>query len=308
MRVIRSVLGLCMVSLLMACSVASPKGKPTAGKLNVVATFSMLGDFVRNVAGDQVQLTVLVGPDGDTHEFEPAPSESVALSKADVVVENGLGLESWMDTLYAASHSAAKRVVASDGVATLEAKDDHATDAHGETDPHIWQDVQRAMQMVRNIEAGLSEADPANAAIYQQKAEAYLKKLATLDNEIVQQVAGVPAGQRKLVTSHDSLGYYAARYGFEVIGNVITSVSTEAGEPSAKGFADLINAIRATGTKAVFLETMSSPTLIERISKEANATIGPALYTDALGAPGSEGATYIDAMRHNTLAIVSTLR
>ncbi len=308
MRVNRAVIVLCLMALLGACTAAPQGNTPTAGKLKVVATFSVLGDFVRNVAGDHVQLMVLVGPDGDTHEYEPSPSESVALANADVVIENGLGFEPWLDNLYTAAHSTAKRIVASRGVATLEVKDEPAADAHSETDPHIWQDVQRAMSMVRNIEAGLSEADPTNAAIYKQNAEAYLHRLETLDNQIVQQVAGLPATRRKLVTSHDALGYYAARYGFELVGSVIASVSTEAGEPSAKDFADLINAIRASGTQAIFLETVTSPALIERISKEADVKIGPALYTDALGAPDSDGATYIDAMRHNTQAIVSTLR
>lgn len=308
MRAGRPVIGVCLLALLAACTGAPQTNTATAGKLKVVATFSVLGDFVRNIAGDTVELKILVGPDADTHEYEPSPTDNVALTNADVIVENGLGFEAWLDNLYSAARAKAKRIVASEGVAILQVKDTADAPSHREGDPHIWQDVKRAMQMVRNIEAGLSAADPTHRALYQQNAAAYLKQLEALDNEIVQQVMGLPAPQRKLVTSHDALGYYAAGYGFELVGSVIASVSTEAGEPSAKDFADLVNAIRATGTKAIFLETVTSPALIERISKEAGVSIGPALYTDALGAPNSEGATYIEAMRHNTRAIVSTLQ
>jgi zinc/manganese transport system substrate-binding protein len=275
------------------------------GKIKVIATFSILGDFVKNIAGDKVDLFMLVGPDGDAHDFEPVPSDNVALADAAVIFENGLGFEAWLDDLYAASKSKATRVVASDGIKTrmLEL----GKNGKSEADPHVWQRADNASMMVKNIERGLSKADPENAAMYATNAAAYLKKLEALDAEIQAEVAKLPAEKRKLVTSHDALGYYAERCGFEIVGNVIASLTTETGEPSAADFAALIDAIKATGAKAIFLERITNPALVERVAKAAGIGVGPELYTDALGLAGSAGSTYIDAMRHNTQAIVNAL-
>ena len=275
-----------------------------ASKIKVIATFSVLGDFVRNVAGDVVELTVLVGPDGDVHEFEPAPSDSVRLAEAAVIVENGLGLEGWLENLYIASGSKAVRVVAGNGITPREIQDK----GKPETDPHIWQNPQNAIQMVKNIEAGLTKADATHADVYKKNAAIYIKKLQSLDTELAAAIDTLGRDQRKLVTSHDALGYFADHYGFEIVGSVIQSLSTEAGEPSAKDMANLVSGIQSTGARAIFLESMTNPALVERIATEAGVKIGPQLYTDALGAPGSEGATYLEAMRHNARAIVETLR
>ncbi|NJM41001.1 MAG: zinc ABC transporter solute-binding protein [Anaerolineae bacterium] len=284
----------------------APSPPPTAStaKLKVVATFSVLGDFVRVIAGDAVSLKTLVGPDGDAHDFEPAPSDSVMLAEADVIIENGLAFESWLDGLYAASSSKATRVVASAGVTTREL----VADSKAEVDPHIWQNPLNAIQMVQNIAQGLSKADAAHADAYQKNAATYIKQLQSLDTEIGAEVDKLSKDDRKLVTSHDSLGYFADRYGFLIIGSVMQSLSTEAGEPSAQDLAALSDRIREAGTKAIFLESMSNPNLVERVAAEAGVEIGPALYTDALGAQGSTGATYLEAMRHNAQAIVGALR
>ena len=176
-----------------------------------------------------------------------------------------------------------------------------------EEDPHIWHNVDNAMLMVKNIEAGLSRLDPANAATYKANAEAYLKKLEALGKEVEAEVAKLPKDKRKLVTSHDALGYYADRYGFEIVGSVIASVSTAAGEPSAADFAKIVEAIKTTGSKAIFLESMTNPALVERVAKEAGVVVGPELFTDALGKADSKGSNYIDAVRYNTQAIVKAL-
>ena len=284
-----------------------PSTKPTetapVGKLKVIATFSFLGDFVHNVAGDKVELTILVGPESDTHEYEPTPSDNKALANAAIIFEDGLGFESWLGNLYSASASKATRVVVSEGVKLRQIEEN----GKKETDPHIWHNVDNAMQMVKNIAAGLSKADAANAAMYKANAETYLKKLEVLGKEVETEVAKLPKDKRKLVTSHDALGYYADRYGFEIIGSVISSVSTEAGEPSAADFAKLVDAIKATDTRAIFLESVTNPALVERVAKEAKIVVGPELFTDSLGKSGSAGATYIDAVRHNTNAIVRAL-
>ncbi len=282
---------------------ASTVAPTTTGKLKVIATFSFLGDFVKNIAGDNVELMTLVGPEGDTHEYEPVPSDSKALAEAEVIFEDGLEFESWLNNLYTASGSKAVRVVVSEGV-TLRVVEENG---QKETDPHIWQNVDNAILMVKNIEAGLIKADAANAATYTANAEAYVKKLEALDTEVETEVAKLPKEKRKLVTSHDALGYYADRYGFEIIGSVMASVSTEAGEPSAADFAKIVDEIKSTGTQAIFLESMANPALVERVAKEAGVEVGPELFTDALGKPGSEGATYIDAVRYNTKALVSAL-
>jgi zinc/manganese transport system substrate-binding protein len=292
------------IAATFAAPTVAPSPTPNAAKLKVVATFSVLGDFVRAIAGNNVALTTMVGPDSDTHEFEPAPSDSVKLADADVIIENGLGFEAWLDNLYIASGSKAVRIVTSAGIAPRE------VDANGqkEADPHIWQNPLNAIQMVKNIEAALSKADVVHADAYRKNAVAYIKQLQGLDAEISAEVDRLNKDQRKIVTSHDALGYFAERYGFEVIGSVIQSLSTEAGEPSAQDLAALADHIQATGSKAIFLESMANPTLIENVASEAGVEVGPQLYTDALGAKGSAGATYLEAMRHNAQAIVGALR
>jgi zinc/manganese transport system substrate-binding protein len=256
------------------------------------------------IAGDNVALKTLVGPNGDAHEFEPAPSDSASLADADVIIENGLGFERWLDNLYDASNSKAVRIVASQGANTR----DMIADGKTETDPHIWQNPLNAIVMVKNIAAGLAQADAANADAYQKNAAAYIKKLQSLDAEISAEVDRLSKDQRQLATSHDSLSYFAERYGFQIIGSAIQSLSTEAGEPSAQDLARLVDGIRATGAKAIFLESMTNPALLENVATEAGVKVGPALYTDALGEPGSAGATYLGAMRHNARAIADALR
>ena len=297
------------VSLLIL-SACAPAGPPTpqanAGPIKVIATFSIIGDFVRAVGGDKVDVTTLVGPDSDVHDFEPAPSDVARIAAAQIIFENGLGLETWLNPLYQASASRARRVVVSEGVEL------HATDKQnykpGEYDPHIWQNVQLAKRMVTHIAAGLSDVDAAHAATYTANAKAYLAQLDALDAEVLERVKTLPRDHRKLVTSHDALGYYAERYGFTIVGDVLGSVSTEASEPSAQDMAALVGAIKAQKVKAIFLENITNPQLVERVAQEAGVVIGPQLYTDALGPAGSPGATYIEAVRHNTTAIVDALK
>lgn len=321
---------------------APPPDAPTAApapiatvapgtKLKALATFSIIADFVQNVAGDKVALITLVGPETDSHDYEPTPSDAAKLADAQLIFENGLMFESWLDRLYEASGSRARRIVLSEGIDPrpfghthdehdhehgAESKEGHSHDEekagehaheHGEFDPHVWQDVRNAIQMVRNIAQALSEADPANADFYAANAEAYIAQLEALDEEIVGLVERIPQERRKLVTSHEALGYFADRYGFEMVGAVLGTMAAEAREPSAQDFAKLAEAVKAEGVNVVFLENVTNPQAVERLAKEAGIAIGPSLYTDALGAPGSPGATYIDMMRFNARAIVEAL-
>ncbi len=304
---------------LAACGAGSAAPQPAqssaGGKLKVVATFSVLGDLVQTVGGDKIELHTLVGSGGDTHTFEPSPSDSVALVEARLIFENGLELEAWLDDLYQASGSTAKRVVATEGIEPVAMAEggDHEEQAasdehtHGEFDPHVWHDVTNVIHEVELIRAALVEADPANAQSYQANAEAYLGQLKELDSWVTEEIKKIPADHRKLVTSHDTFGYLAKRYGLEVVGSGL-GVTTEVSDPSAAQVAHLIEEVKAVGVPAIFTENVSNPKLMERVATEAGVTLGPQLYTDALGEPGSAGETYLKMMRYNVTALVTALK
>ena len=265
-----------------------------ADKVNVIATISIIGDVVKNVAGDSVKLVTLVGPDGDAHEYEPIPADSVNIAKADIIFENGLHLEHWLDKLYEASGSKAKRIVVSQGVSPRIFEDNPS-----ETDPHAWQDVTNVILYTQNVRNALDALDPANKNLYDANAQDYIQKLQALDTWVKEQVALIPVDKRKLVTNHDALGYFARRYGFQIIGAVIPSATTEAADPSAKEITDLLTIIKANGVHAIFSENMANPKLAETLAKEAGVAVGPELYTDALGPVGSDGETYLKMIKYN---------
>jgi zinc/manganese transport system substrate-binding protein len=293
------------LSLLLAACGGLPNTPFNGAKLNVVATFSILGDLVQTVGGDNVQVHTLVGPDGDTHTYEPIPADGVALAQASLIFENGLGFEPWLNKLYTASSSTAPRVVVTTGVTTRTIA---IGDAAGQTDPHAWQDVTDAMGMVTIIRDTLAAQDPAHAAAYQTNAGAYLKQLQDLDSYIQQQSNSLPASRRRLVTNHDSLGYFARRYGFQVMGDVLGSVSTEASEPSAAEIAKLIDEIKGANVPAIFTENIENAAVINQVAQEAGVKVAPPLYTDALGKPGTPGETYLKMMRYNIDTIVAALK
>jgi zinc/manganese transport system substrate-binding protein len=274
------------------------------GPLRLVVTHSILGDLVARVSADRAALTVFVGPDGDAHTYEPTPADARALADADLLIENGLGFEPWIDKLYNASGSHARRIVASAGLQPRTLTEDGRT----ETDPHCWQDVRRAIRMVQNIADALANADPPGAAAYRANAAAYIAQLQELDDYIVHQTQSLPPERRVLVTSHDALGYFAERYGFKIVGSALASVTTEAADPSAQQMAAVIREVEAAHVPAVFTENMQNPHLMQQIASEAHVHICTSLYTDALGPPGSPGATYAGMMRHNIDAIVESLR
>lgn len=427
---------------------AQPTAAPDAQRLKVIATFSILGDFVQNVAGDRVELTTLVGPGSDAHTYEPTPRDSAALAQADLLFENGLEFEGWLDQIYEASGSKAQRVVVSERITPLPAaeiagEDDHALEhackhfsdpptavkagpdatipedhtlyqitlaggagdvtlkqtqegevtfylsadvpfavlagndqltpektrkvgdecaaiavaytydlppgdytvrfgpgagdqaalvweragepmhgeeehehgeakdehghRHGEYDPHVWQDPTNAILMVEAIRDALIAADPANAATYEANAAAYLGQLKELDAFIEQEVRKLPEERRKLITNHHTLGYFARRYGFTIVATAL-GTTTETADPPAGAIAELVGQIRAAGVPAIFTENVANPALIENIAREAGVKVAPPLFTDALGAPGGAGATYLDMMRYNATTIVEALK
>lgn len=312
--------------LLVACR--SENNSAESGKLQVVATYSILGDIVQNVGGETITLATLVGPGGDAHTFEPTPADSKKLVEAHIIFENGLEFETWLDDLYESSGSDAKRVVVSEGIEPLamaeEGHEEHEDEEHeeenhegeehegedhehGEFDPHIWHTVPNVVIMVENVTEALKTADPDHADTYEANAQTYLTQLNELHTWIQAEVNKLPAEQRKLVTSHDTFGYFAATYGFEVVGTALGSVSTEVADPAAGAIVELVEQIKAVGVSAIFAENVSNPALMEQIANEAGVTLAATLYTDALGEPGSAGDTYLKMMRSNVTTMVTAL-
>ena len=292
---------------------------PASGEpVQVVASFSILGDLVKNVGGEAVAVTTLIGPGVDAHTYDPAPADLVVLSKADIIFENGLGFEPWLDRFFASAQPPGARVVTTEGITPHEAgADDHAGEAqpeedgaqeHGQFDPHVWHDVANVIIMVGNIRDALVAADPAHAELYKANAAAYVDELKALDASIREQVGTLPPERRKLITSHDTFGYFAAAYGFDIIGTALGSISTEAGDPSARDIATLVTEIQEAGVPAIFAENVANPDLMESIAAEAGVTLAPTLYTDALGPEGSPGDTYIGMMQSNVTTIVDALK
>jgi zinc/manganese transport system substrate-binding protein len=264
--------------------------------IRCVASFSILGDMVREIGGDHVALTVLVGPDGDAHVYQPTPNDARAVAEARVFVINGLGLEGWLDRLTRAASFSGTLVTASNGIMPLV--------TGGSTDPHAWQDVADAEIYVRNIEAALAAADPANADDYRARLNRYEAALTTLDTWIRDQIATIPEAHRRIITTHDAFGYFGRAYGVHVEAPVGMD---EESEPSAATLAQLIRQVREDGTKAIFIENMTDPRLINQLASETGATLGGTLFADALSKRGDGGESYIAMMRHNVTLMVAAM-
>ena len=290
-----------LLGLVMATALVAPAAAQQAQPIPVVASFSILGDLVKNVGGDRIVVSTLVGPDGDAHVFQPAPADAKKVAAAKVMFVNGLGFEGWMERLVKASGTKAQMVTASTGVQSrqMEEEDEgHAKGAHVHeiTDPHAWQSVGNAKLYVANIRDGLIAADPAGKEIYTANAAAYLAKLNELEAQVKATIAGIPEERRRIITSHDAFGYFGAAYGMEFIAP--QGVSTEA-EASAKDVARIIRQIKAEKIPAVFMENISDPRLVKRIAAETDAKIGGTVYSDALSDDKGPASTYIDMMQNN---------
>lgn len=285
------------------------------GRLAVVATTTQIGDFTREVGGDAINLTVILKPNQDAHDFDPQPSQLRAISDAALVLRNGLHLDAFVNK--ATEQSDGEVVIVTQGISLREGAE-HEEEEEGhedeaeesddrEGDPHVWLDVDNARTMVENIRDALIAADPANAASYTANAARYLDELTALESEIRADIATIPAACRKLVTNHDVLGYYAEAYGLDLVGSVIPGVSTEA-KPSAADVASIVNKIKAENVPAVFAEASINPALVNQVAKEAGVKVVDDLYGDSLGASDSDGGTYITMMQANTDKIVAALK
>jgi zinc/manganese transport system substrate-binding protein len=273
-------------------------------KIRVLATFSILGDFVKSVGGDRVEVSTLVGPNSDAHVYSPAPADAKKVAAAKVVITNGLGFEGWMARLVRASGSKASPVVATKGIKPRKQAAHGHSHGHDDTDPHAWQSVANAKIYVANILAALIAADPAGKAAYEANAKAYLEKLDALDKEVRAAVATIPQERRRIITSHDAFGYFQAAYGIEFIAP--QGVSTES-EASARDVGRIITQIKRQKIPAVFLENVTDPRLIQRIAAESGAKVGGQLYSDALTDAKGAAPTYIDMIRYNIKQLVSAL-
>jgi zinc/manganese transport system substrate-binding protein len=265
-------------------------------KINLVASFSILGDLVRNVGGDRVSVATLVGANSDVHVYTPAPADAKKIADARLVIVNGLGLEGWLPRLVQSSGGKATIVVASNGIAPRQLGLD--------ADPHAWQSVANAKIYVANIRDALSAADPAGAATTRANADAYLARLDALDREVREAIGQIPQARRKVISTHAAFGYFAAAYGVAFVAP--QGVSTES-EASARDIAAIITQIRTAKIPAVFLENISDPRLMTRIAAETGAKIGGTLYSDSLTGENGDAPTYIDLVRHNIKALTDAL-
>jgi zinc/manganese transport system substrate-binding protein len=265
-------------------------------RLNVVASFSILGDLIRNVGGDRVIVTTLVGPNSDVHVYTPAPADAKKIADAKLVIINGLGLEGWLPRLVQSSGSKATIVTATTNITPRRLGSD--------ADPHAWQSVANARIYVTNIRDALVAAEPADAGTFRANAQAYLAQLDALDRAVREAVAQIPQGHRKVISTHDAFGYFASAYGIEFIAPL--GVSTES-EASARDIAGIITQIKTAKIPAIFLENITDPRLMQRIASETGARLGGTLYSDSLTGEKGDAPTYIDMVRHNIKALTGAL-
>jgi zinc/manganese transport system substrate-binding protein len=258
--------------------------------VTAVATTTQLADFVHNVGGARVSVDSILRPNSDPHEYEPRPSDATAIAKADIVFRSGGDLDQWLDQVVDSAGGDAEQVTLIDSVKR-----------EGD-DPHWWQNPRNAILAVAAIRDALIKVDPGGRAGYERRAAAYTVKLRRLDADVQRCIDQVPPDKRKLVTTHDALGYFADRYGIEVIGAVIPSLSTQA-QPSAKDVQKLVDQIKSEGVEAIFPEASLSKKLEQAISREAGAKVGGQLWADTLGPKGSSGATYLGAIRANAATL-----
>ncbi|HQN04347.1 MAG TPA: metal ABC transporter substrate-binding protein [Anaerolineaceae bacterium] len=292
--------------LLTSCS-SQPEPEQVQDGLVILAAESFLADIVQNVAGEQSRVETLVPAGSDPHSFQATPQDMARIEKADLFVINGGGLEEWLEPLMGDGFDTVI-VVASEGLEPVIRKHEELeVHGHEEGDPHFWLDPNNVKQYVRNIQAALTSADPAGEAAYEANAAGYIKQLEELDLWIVEQTARIPKEARILVTNHESMGYFADRYGYTVAGAVIPSVSSGA-TSSAADLSALVDKIEEYGIKAIFIETGANPDLATQIARETGITVVDDIYTHSLTGPDGNAPTYIEMMKYNTSRIVDTLK
>ncbi|WP_421399386.1 zinc ABC transporter substrate-binding protein AztC [Agrobacterium fabrum] len=304
----------------------------SAAELKVVASFSIIADFAKNVGGDRIEITTLVGPDGDAHVYEPRPADAVAVSKAGVVLVNGLEFEGFLKRLIDTSGTKAPVVELTKGVDPLKLSDEPAGHAHpeaeeeeghdhkaeevghdhgheghhhhGEFDPHAWQSIKNAEIYVKNIAGAFCEVDKAGCATYTANSEAYIAKLAALNDKVKTEIAAIPPEKRVIITSHDAFGYFEHAYGLNFLAP--EGISTES-EASAADVAKLVDQVKHDKASAIFVENITDKRLIDQIASETGLKVGGTLYSDALSTADGPASTYIDMINHNMKTITAAV-
>ncbi len=298
---------LVILAITLAACGSQPEPAPAQEGLVILAAESFLADIVQNVVGSQALVEILVPAGSDPHSFQATPQDIGRIEIADLFVVNGGGLEEWLDPLMGDGFDTVI-VVASEGLEPV-VREHQELDTHGheEGDPHFWLDPTNVIQYVRNIQEALSKADPAGESVYAQNASNYIRQLEELDKWIMEQTAQIAPEGKILVTNHESLGYYADRYGFTVAGSVIPSVSSGA-TTSAADLSALVDKIKEFGIKAIFIETGANPNLANQIARETGITVVDDIYTHSLTGPDGNAPTYLEMMKYNTSRIVDTLK
>lgn len=299
--------------LLVGCAPAAEPGEagaPRAGGLpDVLAVETFLADIAQNVAGDRLKVTALIPAGIDPHAFQPTPQDVARIAESQVLIANGAGLEEWLQEVLENAGGQRLNIEASAGLTSRQPRaDERIADEHeGEGDPHFWLDPIRVIRYAENIRDGLTQADPGGKETYAQNTASYTNQLRELDAWIAGQVQQISEARRLLVTNHESFGYFADRYGFQVVGTVIPGVSTGA-SPSARQLAQLVDRLRVTGAPAIFLETGVNPQLADQLARETGIRVVTGLYTHSVAPTDANAPTYIEMMRYNVRRIVEALR
>lgn len=303
-------LSLCGSAAMAAQPTAKTASKPPSKRLQVVATFSILGDMVREIGGEHIVLNTIVGAGADAHSFEPTPRDIQALAKAQVLVLNGLDFEGWLPRLVQSSGFKGAQVMASKGVTVrqlAEAPGHHHEDGHhhGDVDPHAWQSLSNGMIYAQNIADGLAQAAPAHSAYFKNRAKLYIEQMKKLDTEIKQAFADIPPEKRRVITSHDAFGYFERAYGIHFIS--VAGLSNDA-EPSAKDVAAIIDRAKNEHVAGVFVEQGLNPRIVEQIARETGAKVGEGLYADTLAKPDQPASTYLGMFSWNAGQLIYVLK
>ncbi len=291
------------VPLLTGSAIGSTRAN-AADKIKVATSFSVLGDMVKQIGGDRVEVTSFVGPNGDAHVYEPTPGDTRTLAAAPILVVNGLGLEGWMSRLEKSSGFKGTVVTATKGVMTRQMVEEEHGTAHKITDPHAWQSLANGKIYVQNIRDGLIAADPAGKEAYEANADKFLADIDDVEKLVKDSITKLPPARRKIITTHDAFGYFGATYGMEFIAPEGVSTDSEA---SAKDVAKIIRQIKAEKVPAVFIENVTDHRLLDQIARETGAKIGGTLYSDALSEANGPAATYLDMFRHNIQTLTAAL-
>jgi zinc/manganese transport system substrate-binding protein len=288
----------CLAALCLVLVWSGSQASAAEPRVRVVVSFSILEDIAQQIGGSDVAVTSLIGPDSDAHVFEPKPDQARLLAQAQLFIVNGLGLEGWETRLVQSAQYRGPVVVASDGIAPIEATEPGA--AAPVPDPHAWQNVKNAEIYAANIARALEGVDPARTGAYRGRVDRYQARLEALDRQVRTELSAIPAAKRRVITTHDAFAYYGKAYGVAFLAP--EGVSTDS-EPSAEAIAGLIRQVRREGIKALFLENISDPRLMEALARETGATLGPPLFSDALSRPDEPAPTYIRMIEYNTAAL-----